>query len=50
MNGKKLLVIAAVVGGVIVYFDRGHLSETFARSLGPDVWAAMQALRRDAGK
>ncbi|KHK99612.1 hypothetical protein LK09_02165 [Microbacterium mangrovi] len=34
----------SVVGGVIVYFDRGHLSATFARSLTPDIRAAADKL------
>lgn len=34
----------SVVGGVIVYFDRGHLSATFARSLAGDVWLAVDRL------
>ncbi|WP_051681628.1 acyltransferase family protein [Cellulomonas sp. HZM] len=32
-----------VVGGVIVYFDRGHLTSTFARTLRPEVEAAVAA-------
>ncbi|UUT36523.1 hypothetical protein L2X98_21220 [Microbacterium elymi] len=27
----------SVLGGVIVYFDRGHMSATFAKSLTPDI-------------
>lgn len=34
----------SVVGGVIVYFDRGHLSATFSRSLTADIVAAAKDL------
>ena len=34
----------SVVGGVIVYFDRGHLSATFSRSLVPDIASAAETL------
>ncbi len=43
-------VCQSVVGGVIVYFDRGHLSGTFARSLAPDVAAAADALLAGASR
>ncbi|HWT34079.1 MAG TPA: acyltransferase family protein [Microbacterium sp.] len=36
----------SVIGGTIVYFDRGHLSATFARSLTPDIQAAADRLLR----
>ncbi|MCA5894319.1 acyltransferase [Isoptericola sp. NEAU-Y5] len=31
-----------VVGGLIAYFDHGHLTATFARTLAPDVTGAMR--------
>lgn len=34
----------SVLGGVIVYFDRGHMSGTFARSLSPEVERAADEL------
>jgi hypothetical protein len=34
----------SVLGGVIVYFDRGHMSGTFARTLAPDIAAAAEDL------
>lgn len=34
----------SVLGGVIVYFDRGHMSTTFARTLGPDIAGAAERL------
>ncbi|WP_153745227.1 acyltransferase family protein [Microbacterium sp. SYP-A9085] len=37
-------VCYSVLGGVIVYFDRGHLSGTFARSLAPDIARSADAL------
>lgn len=37
-------VCQSIVGGVIVYFDRGHLTATFARTLAPDIWAAVKEL------
>ncbi|WP_197471556.1 acyltransferase family protein [Microbacterium oleivorans] len=37
-------VCQSVVGGVIVYFDRGHLSATFSRTLAPDIWATAKEL------
>jgi hypothetical protein len=38
------MLVGAVIGGTIVYFDRGHLSATFARSLTPDIQAAANKL------
>ncbi len=35
------LVCPAVVGGVIVFFDHGHLTATFATTLTPEVEAAL---------
>ena len=35
-----------VVGGAIAYFDHGHLTRTFARSLAPEVEAAVTARLR----
>jgi hypothetical protein len=40
----------SVVGGVIVYFDRGHLSTTFARSLAPDIEKSADALMATAAR
>ncbi len=34
----------SVIGGVIAYFDRGHMTTTFARSLVPDLQPAADAL------
>ena len=47
--GLVLLVLSAtlrspaVVGGVPVYFDGSHLSNTYARTLGPFLDPKMQA-------
>lgn len=36
-----------IIGGVIVYFDHGHMTATFAATLRPEVEAAMgRALNR----
>ena len=43
-------VCHAVLGGLIAYFDHGHLTTTFARTLVPDVGPALErALRAPAG-
>jgi len=39
----------STLGGVIVYFDRGHMSATFARTLAPDVLEAADRLRERVG-
>ena len=33
---------APVLGGVVTFFDHGHLSATFAATLEPEVTAAME--------
>ncbi|GAA3768309.1 acyltransferase family protein [Microbacterium kribbense] len=40
----------SVLGGVIVYFDRGHMSATFATSLAPDIKSAADALLARSAK
>ena len=43
-------VCHAVLGGLIAYFDHGHLTTTFARTLVPDVGPALErALGAPAG-
>jgi len=37
-------VCQSIVGGVIVYFDRGHPTATFSRTLAPDIWATAKEL------
>ncbi|AEG45091.1 acyltransferase family protein [Isoptericola variabilis] len=39
----------AVVGGVVAYFDHGHLTATFARTLAPEVAAGARAALAGAG-
>ncbi|MGF0117729.1 acyltransferase family protein [Promicromonospora sp. Marseille-Q5078] len=38
-----------VIGGVVAYFDHGHLTATFARTLTPEVTAGVRAALRTAG-
>ncbi|MCZ2261527.1 acyltransferase [Isoptericola sp. QY 916] len=38
-----------VVGGVVAYFDHGHLTATFARTLTPEVTDGVRAALRTAG-
>ncbi|MFI2103377.1 acyltransferase family protein [Isoptericola sp. NPDC019693] len=38
-----------VIGGVVAYFDHGHLTATFARTLTPEVTDGVRAALRTAG-
>lgn len=42
-------VCYSTIGGTIVYFDRGHLSGTFARSLAPAIQSSARELLQRAG-
>lgn len=38
----------AMVGGVIVYFDHGHITNTYAKTLTPDIETDLVRLVRQA--